>query len=549
MHTLRPYQESAYSAVIDFWAKGGENPLVEMATGTGKSLVSAVLDQRLVEQYSDLRILNLTHVRELIEQNYKELVSLWPWAPAGIYSAGMGRRELHAQIVFGGIQSIYTKAKQLGHVDIVKIDEAHLISSNSESMYGKLLGDLTAINPELRCVGLTATPYRTDTGRLDEGDVRLFDEIVFTYSIADGIKDGYLAPLVSKATATGFDLGGVGRRGGDYIAGALQAACDKDATTMAAVTEIVAMGENRRSWLAFCAGVEHAHHVAAEIKRRGITCGVITGDTPKGERDRLIEDHKAGRIRCLTNNSVLTTGYNNPMVDLMAMLRPTLSPGLYVQMAGRGTRTAPDKTNCLVLDFAGNVKKHGPVDAVEPRAPGKGDGEAPVKECPNCHSLIHLSLMECPDCGYNFPKEEKPKHEAKASTAPILATGAPEWLPVLTRGFRLHQKEGGKDTVRVEFFANYTTYRSWLCPGHTGYAKTKSDQFWKQHGGEMPAPSSVEEFLDRVDELQDTAQIQVRPSGRYWEVVGMKAGEITGGNLAGVGSKPKYSTLDDEIPF
>lgn len=558
MHTLRPYQEAALTALFSFWEKGGENGLIEMATGTGKSLVQAELFKRLVDGYAGLRILTLTHVKELIGQNYSELVGIWPWAPAGIYSAGMGRRELHNQIVFGGIQSIYTKARQLGHVDLVAIDEAHLLSNNSASMYGTLLGGLAEINPDMRCVGLTATSYRTDSGSLVDGDVRLFDEIVFKYGIADGIADGYLSPLISKGMATGFDLGGVARRGGDYVAGALQAACDKDATTKSAVDEIVAMGESRRSWLAFCAGVDHAHHVAAEIRSRGITCGVVTGDTPSGERARLIEDHKAGKVRCLTNNSVLTTGYNNPSVDLLAMLRPTLSAGLYVQMAGRGTRLAPDKTNCLVLDFAGNVRKHGPVDAVEPRKPGKGDGEAPVKECPECHSLVHISKMECPDCGFVWTPEDKPKHEAKAAALPILSTSAPEWVPVTSRKLYYHDKVGGQPSVRAEFFCNFVNYKHWICPGHTGFAKSKADKWWKQHGGQTPFPADVDEFLERVGELRDTNEIQVRPSGKYWEIVGFKVDPVAKQQVNGVVGdyKPvKRSTyldkldLSDDIPF
>ncbi len=555
MLSLRPYQEAAIDALFAFWEKGGENGLIELATGTGKSLVQAKLFERLVSDYDGIRILSLTHVKELIAQNYTELVGIWPFAPAGIYSAGMGRRELHNQIVFGGIQSIYTKARQLGHVDLVSIDECHLLSNNSASMYGLLLGELAAINPDMRCVGLTATSYRTDSGSLVDGDVRLFDEIVFKYGIADGIADGYLAPLISKGTATGFDLSGVARRGGDYVPGALNAACDKEATTKAAVDEIVAMGADRKSWLAFCAGVEHAHHVAEEIRRRGITCGVVTGATPSGERAKLIQDHKAGKVRCLTNNSVLTTGYNNPSVDLLAMLRPTLSAGLYVQMAGRGTRTAMGKNNCLVLDFAGNVAKHGPVDCVVPKKPGEKTGEALVKECPQCHSLIHLSYKECPDCGFVFVTKEKPKHEAKAAALPILSTSVPEWVPVQSRKLYYHDKIGGTPSVRAEFLCNFVNYKHWLCPGHKGFPKTKCDKWWRQHGGELPEPASVDEFLKRVGELRDTREVQVRPSGKYWELVGFKADPVAKQQVEGVADyKPVktshlYSSFDDEIPF
>lgn len=564
MLTLRYYQEEAIASMMDYWAAGGENPLVEICTGGGKSLVMATLAQRLIADYSDLRILIITHVRELIKSNYLELLGVWPWAPAGIYSAGLGRREAHSQIVFAGIQTVHSKARHIGHVDLVMVDEAHLIPRSADTMYGKFLGELAAINPDLKVCGLTATAYRTDSGRLDEGDVRLFDKIVYKYGISDGVKDGFLAPLISPATATNIDLSGVARRGGDYVAGALQAACDKDSITKSAVDEIIAFGENRRSWLQFCAGVEHANHVAEEIRRRGIQCGVVTGDTADGERDRMVEDFKAGKLRALCNNVILTTGTNFPGLDLIANLSGTKSAGRYVQKMGRGTRcfgidieesVRNGKADCLALDFGGDIRQHGPVDRVEPRAPGKGDGTPMVKECPQCHHLIHLSYKECPDCGFVFVTEDKPKHEAKAAALPILSTSAPEWVPVTTRKLYYHDKVGGTPSVRAEFFCNYVNYKHWICPGHTGFAKTKADKWWKQHGGQTPFPTDADDFLERVGELRDTTEIQVRPSGKYWEIVGFKVDPVAKQQVALPDSVSAYKhlrtldTLDDEIPF
>jgi len=541
-----------------------------MATGTGKSLVQASLAKGLIDDFAGLRILSVTHVKELIEQNYLEMLGEWQFAPAGIYSAGLGRRDSRSQILFCGIQSIHKKAALIGHVDLLMIDEAHLIPKNAETMYGRFIQALLAINPEMRIVGFTATPYRTDSGRLDEGDERLFTEVVYEYGIADGIRDGYLASLVSKATATGFDLSGVTRRGGEFIPGALQDAVDKEGTTRAAVAEIVAAGVNRRSWLAFCAGVAHAEHVCNEIRSHGITCEVITSDTPSHERARHLRDYKAGKIRCLTNNSVLTTGFNAPGVDLIAGLRPTLSCGLYVQIAGRGTRPiyAPGanissiegrlagiaggpKPNCLYLDFAGNVMRHGPVDAVTPKKPGEGNGEAPVKECPNCRSLVHISAKVCPDCGFNFPPNEKPKHSATSAAVPILSTEAPKWLNVQSRKFYYHENPEGAESVRIDFLANFVSYKMWLS---INKAKSRSDKFWRDHVGREPYPASVEEFLERFGELRETAQIQVRPKGRYFEIVGIKPAE----QHAAPGIVPLTKQLpppqvrgliDDDIPF
>src|SRR4029079_13729692 len=169
-----------------------------------------------------------------------------------------------------------------------------------------------------------------------------------------------------------LDVGDVGSRGGEFIAGQLQAAVDRDPITQPALDEVMLHGQGRRSWLLFCSGVEPASHVAEALRERGVGCATIFGDTPAYERDRIIAAFKRGEIRALASMGVLTTGFNAPGVDLIAMLRPTKSTGLYVQMAGRGTRLAPGKADCLVLDFAGNVARHGPIDAVKPKRPGSG---------------------------------------------------------------------------------------------------------------------------------------------------------------------------------
>lgn len=492
---------------------------------TGKSMVQATLIQRLLGGWPDMRVVCVTHVAELISQNLQELYNIWPMANAGVYSAGLGRREAHAPILFCGIQTVHSKAERIGHVDVLIVDEAHLIPSKATTMYGRFIAALREINPDMKILGLTATPYRLDSGRLDEGDGRLFDRVVYTYGIAEGIRDGFLCPLISKATATDFDLSGVGRRGGDYVPGALQAAVDKKDVTRRAVDEIVAYGRNRRSWMAFCAGVEHAVNVRDEIRSRGYSCEVVTGETPKDERRRIIEDFKAGRVKCVTNNSVLTTGFNAPAVDLIAALRPTLSVSLYVQMMGRGTRLSPatGKQNCLVLDFAGLVRQHGPVDAVQPRKPGKGDGEAPIKVCPHCHAINHAAARQCMDCGAEFDIEDKPKHQATAGAGPILAMAKPEWLPVQSRRFRYHDKPGGTPSVRAEYSCGMVVYKQWCCPQHKGHAKALADRYWRDHGGTLPAPADVNEWLRRQGELSETEAIMVKPAGKYWSVERVRA--------------------------
>lgn len=522
MLTLRPYQQAAITAIYGYFHDNTGNPLVVIPTAGGKSLVMASFIEGVLKAWPSQRILIVTHVRELIAQNHAEMIGLWPEAPAGIYSAGLGKREVQARILFAGIQSIHRRAREIGHTDLVLIDEAHLIPGKSSTMYRRFLDDLAKINPALKVIGLTATPFRLDCGMLHEGKNALFTDIAYEAPVRELIDHGYLSPLVSKQPATRLDVSKVGTRAGDFIARDLAAAVDQDAITRAAVTEIIEHGKNRKSWLTFCSGVEHARHVAEEFARQGITCRTIFGDTPKDERDAIIAAFKRGEIRALASMGVLTTGFNAPGVDLIALLRPTKSAGLYVQMVGRGTRLAPDKESCLVLDFAGNVRRHGPIDLVRPKRPGEGGGgDAPTKVCPMCESIIALSATECPDCGYEFPAREV-KIAPTAATLPVLSPKTPQWLPVSGVSYRRHDKPGGQPSLKVTYDCGLKSYSEWVCVEHQGYARQKAAEWWRRRAPDCPVPLTVAQAIAEAKRLARPSEISVRPSGRYVEVSGYR---------------------------
>jgi DNA repair protein RadD len=357
---------------------------------------------------------------------------------------------------------------------------------------------------------------------LHEGKSALFTDIAFEAPVRELIDQGYLSPLVSKQPATQLDVSKVGTRAGDFIARDLAAAVDQDAITRAVVTEIIDYGKDRKSWLAFCSGVDHARHVAEEFRRRGITCRTIFGDTPKDERDAIIAAFKRGEIRALASMGVLTTGFNAPGVDLIALLRPTKSAGLYVQMVGRGTRLAPNKENCLILDFAGNVRRHGPIDLVRPKRSGEGGGgEAPTKVCPTCYSIIALSAIECPDCGYEFPAREV-KIAPTAAALPVLSPKAPQWLPVHGVSYSRHDKLGGRPSLKVTYSCGLKSYSEWVCIEHQCYARQKAADWWRKRAPDVPIPLSVDEAIFQAGELKRPSAISVRPSGRYFEISGYR---------------------------
>lgn len=525
MIQLRPYQSEAIDATLKYFAEEEGNPLIVLPTGTGKSVVIAEFCRRILGQWPDTKILVVTHVRELIRQNHEELKALWSDAPAGINSAGLKKREYDPPIVFCGIQSVYNKASRFTKVDLVLVDEAHLIPRKTNTMYQKFLSNLKLMNPHVRVIGLTATPYRLDTGLLHSGKDALFDAISYEAELKDMVKGGYLTKLVSKQPKTKLDVRNVSVRGGEFVAGELQRAVDRKDVNEAAVQEILSYGADRQSWLIFCSGVSHATHIAELITKRGISCATIFGETPAAERDQIVADFKARKIRAIASMGVLTTGFNAPAVDLLALLRPTQSTGLYIQIMGRGMRNAPGKENCLVLDFAGNIARHGPVDKVNPKKPRKTDGEgvAPVKECPECNSIVFAGSAECPDCGYVWPPKE-PEIDATASTLPVMSESLPvKWVPVNSVAYRQHVKPGSPNSMRVEYRSGLTVYREWVCFDHKGYPRDKAVKWWAQRmTGPGILPRNTEEAIKESSKLVKPVEIRVQNNGKYTEIVAFK---------------------------
>jgi len=364
-----------------------------------------------------------------------------------------------------------------------------------------------------------------DTGMLHTGDGALFDDICYEYPVLDAIKEGYLCNLITKQTALALNTAGVHTRGGEFIASELQDALDLDEINDQAVDEILTWANGRKSWLIFGSGVEHAQHLCDRLVAKGVNAKCIFGETPKDERADIIAAFKRGEITALCSMGVLTTGFNAPNVDLIAVLRPTQSPGLYVQIVGRGMRTAPGKTDALILDFARNIQRHGPVDMARvkkgPHIEKAAESMGPlVKTCPACKSIVHLSLMQCPDCGFEFPQEIK--LVSKATDLPVLSTGAvSHWVDVDDVRYSVHTKMGKPPSLKVTYFCGFLKYHEWCCIEHQGYARTKAVSWWTRRGG-TPAPATVDEAIARQHELMAPLQIEVIRKGSFDEIVKYK---------------------------
>lgn len=463
---LREYQAEAAQSIFDYLADVPTgNPVVAMPTATGKSYVIGEFIRRAIRERPGTRILVLAHREYLLTDNRKKLKTLWPEAPAGIYSAGLKSRDVDHAIIFGGIASVHRNPEQFGHRDYIVIDEAHLLSPRDGGMYQQVIRVLTAINPALRVIGLTATPYRLGQGMLTSDGI--FTDTCYDITRMQDfewlLRDGYLCPPKSKRTATKIDISKVKKVAGEFHLGQLEAALDVEVINHAACQEMVEYGHDRKCWVVFAAGVRHAERIAEKLNSLGVATAAVHSKVGEYARKSAMREFKSGKLRCLVNNNILTTGFDHEPVDFIGMLRPTTSTSLWVQMIGRGMRPWPGKDDCLVLDFAGNTMRLGPID--DPLVPmPKGDGgtrRAPAKVCEQCNTINHASAKECKECGAEFPPEAN--LDTSASDEELLRSHQP--LPICDRSISRILREGVsikeaclamdiKDESRLERFSS-----------------------------------------------------------------------------------------------
>lgn len=521
---LRPYQRQAVDATWAFLRAKHGNPCIVIPTGGGKTIVLAELIREALTQWPGTRICVLAHVRELVQQNHDKLRAYWRDAPAGIYSASLGRRDRFEPVIFASIQSVAKRAMSLGRFDLALVDEAHRIPLRSEGQYREFIAGCQRANPQLRIAGMTATPYRLGGGPVCGPDY-ILNEIAFEAGVGDLIRDGYLSRLVSKAGVSRADLSHVSVRNGEYVGRELERASDKDEIVQAACDEIVSLCADRRAWIVFCAGVAHAEHVCDALKARGIAAATVDGTTSSGERVERIEAFQRGELRALVNVNVLSEGFDATHVDAVILMRPTKSAGLYYQQVGRALRLHSGKTDALILDFAGNIVEHGPIDAIRaPRAPGQKTTSAqPMRECPSCPAVLPVQVRQCPDCGYEFPLVERPKHGAEASNAPILSDEIAEPVEYVVTGvsYARHEKPGKPVSMCVTYACgNLRRFREWVCLEHGGLPRARAVAWWMRRDGTGITPRNVEGALSATDRLLTPAAILVREHAKYPEVVG-----------------------------
>lgn len=558
---LRPYQQAAVDAVYDHLRHHDDNPVVVLPTAAGKTPLLATVCRDAVQVWYG-RVLVLAHVKELLQQSVDKLKLVCPDLPVGVYSAGLKRRDTRHAVIVAGIQSIYQRAAELGPFDLVIVDECHLIPTDGEGMYRRFLDDMRSLNSHVRVIGLTATPFRLDAGAICRDD-HFLNSVCYEVSVKELIRDGFLCPLVSKAGIVEADTSGLHVRGGEFVASEIEDVMDHDALVEAACAEIVELTRDRQSVLIFAAGVAHGQHICGVLREKhGVECGFVCGETPTADRDELLARFRGNPpdglferkpLKYLCNVNVLTTGFDAPNVDCVVLLRPTMSTGLYYQMVGRGFRLHPGKRNCLILDYGGNVLRHGPVDLLRLKD-GKtaGEGEPPIKKCPECRALIAIAYAVCPECEYEFPPPEKQKHEAQATGRGVLSGQVTDTeFEVRDWEYLVHAKRGAPDdapkTMRVRYRVGLDYWVSeWICFEHTGWPRRKAEQWWKQRSPD-PVPDTADDAV-RIAYSGGVAEpqfITVRSVAgeEYDRIIGCKLGPLPE-------PSPFFADADfDDVPF
>lgn len=534
MLKLREYQHEASDALINSLSNRDCNPLVVAPTGSGKSILIAEFCRRVLALNKNARILIVQHRKELIQQNFDKLVRLINGsASIGIYSAALGSKQLGKHITCAGIASIYRNSFKLQKIDFIIIDEAHLLPSDGEGMYQTLIADLRKRSNDLRVVGFTATPFRMKSGSLI-GEDTIFNSIAYDISMTRLIREGFLSPLVSKASQKAPDISSVQISKGEYKTGDLEKVYSNVALFEATLSELRKYASDRKRILIFCSSVKHSEEFSLFLREKGELAESIVGKSDPLFRAEIIAKFREGRIRVLCNVDVLTTGFDAPETDCIVLLRATKSAGLLVQMVGRGTRNAPGKSDCLVLDFGGNLERHGPVDRIkiEKRAIKDASGKFQIVEtllpreykvCSKCRSPILKVLEICPKCGAKQTREIK--HDRVAADMPVTSID-PVIFDVIRTEFDIHQKEGKPPSLRVGYqVSTRLTVNEYLCFEHGGYAAQKARSKWELFlrpdiKGTILSPALTQIAYELAEDgaLRLPKRIRAIREARFWRV-------------------------------
>jgi len=524
---LREYQKNGIDVAINTIKDSTLHPVIAIPTGAGKTIIGTNIADKFIAN-TNKDVLFISHVKEILGQLHESL-SEYTKHSIGLYSAGLNSKTTD-KITVAGIQSIWKKPELFKSVGLIVIDECHLVNDLNQGMYRSFfnaLKEFTSVN----YIGLTATPYRA-RGYIHIGEETLFNCLPYDLtehnSFSKLVADGYLAKLYTKRTEFELDTTGIKTVAGDFDNKELDEKLNRTEISHKAVKEIVKFGKNFKQWLVFCININHAEMVSLMLNSYGIPTKAVHSEMEE-DRSEVLEEYRNNELRCLTNVDVLTTGIDIPTIDFIAMLRPTKSPTIYVQSVGRGLRVARDsngsiiKDKCLVLDFAGNISRLGPIDYIQIKQKGKPQkgGDPITKDCPVCKCVYHPMVKVCEQCGYIFKFNES--LTTNASELSITKKVEIEWMNISSSEMNRHRKRNAPDSIKIEMISGLRKFTKWFAinsqyPGVRRKSRFELNEFVKEDISDL----TLEEILKC--KLNSIKRIHVNLTEKYpdilsWEII------------------------------
>jgi DNA repair protein RadD len=411
---LRDYQKNAVEIIWNDLNSENE-VLLEAATGSGKTLIFAELIRRFMTSRPKMRVIVMAHRQELVTQAFHKLARTWPDGieHIGLACGGTGPVDVEKEVVIGSVQTL-CRRKLDGDFRLLIVDECHHIPGlEAGGQYHKVIQKLRGINPKLKILGVTATPFRLGHGYIYgtetlRGKQNLFPRLNHKISMDELIQEGFLVPVRAKeAFPMEKALSRVPVKNGDYDIAELSTLCGREKCLKAALDAYVNKGEGRKKALIFAVSIEHANKLKDVFLAEGFKAGAVSSDNTDEERLKVLGEFNNGELNVLVNVGILTEGWDSPKVDLILMCRPTKAPSLFVQMVGRGARPFEGKKDLLILDLAENFKTHGspssPMVSLGSKKRFKRDS-LDYKICPQCMEFVIMNKAACPVCGFEFRK-------------------------------------------------------------------------------------------------------------------------------------------------
>lgn len=506
-YKLYDYQQYAIDAIFQYYNEGGTGkPLVVAPGASGKTVMIAETCRIITTTWKNEKVLVLSDDQEILTQDYDAITKQNPDLTIGLYSASLNSRTI-GDITVAAIQTVFNKPELFKDFTFIIVDEAHKIPLNKKSRYLKFL---LAMNKPT--VGFTATPFRLGTGYIHIGEGAFFSEIVYTITYNELLKAGRVCKLVNKQPGITLDASQIKKQAGDYIIKELSLAFDRSSITDEIVADLLVYKQLRKKWLVFAIDIDHCEHIAEKLNEAGIKTAVVHSKTGVN-RSVIISKFKDDHYQAVVSVAMMTTGVNIPEVDLIVLLRSTASPSLHGQIIVRGARVFPGKEDCLILDYAGNLMRNGPIDRPVIVVAGKGNGEPVMKVCENCDEIVHIAVRVCPSCGSQFHFQ----HSLTLAASQAQIMQAVHWHDVNSVTYDVYTAANGKAMFAIFYQCGIRAFRQLVPIEHGGRATYNAHHWWKRRSDVEP-PMTAIECIEQSGTLKVPVEILVDESGKYDDI-------------------------------